>query len=443
MYQDSTEGLPKALRGWQKALGLLVITHDKAATNGDLGRMLKSARPFVSQISVCDTSFEPSSKVFSVAAGYGAMVTHRPWDSSFANARNAAAKQLTTDWIMSLDSDEELIATPEVSANVLANLLTNADAGCYSLALLNIDEGGEHLMPIGRIARNNEHYVWKSRVHEYVDGIRTGMLANGGVVPGLTLRHHGHGAKAAIEFDKTNRNRTLGQMQLADNPNDPYSWFVAASTDDKMETILEWRKLISWAAENPFELDRQGWLRHALTDAMRKFAFHANLIEAARLNNADSYWRTLADLCASVRSLMPGIGFADLTQMGGGEARYWHALALLKMKDYAASLDVITPIVATTFSIPFASTEAKWLGRYEVFMRASVEVGHTGTVEQMLTDLMAQSEKEMPRANWRPKIEKMYNDLMPRCKARAEAFQAYLKTVPGAEKALLEAQANG
>src|SRR5258708_6375956 len=84
-------------------LGLSMIVKDGADT---LRNCLESVRGTVDEIVVADTGSTDSSP--DIARQYGATCVSIPWANDFAQARNAALAYSTTDWVLSLDADEEL-----------------------------------------------------------------------------------------------------------------------------------------------------------------------------------------------------------------------------------------------------------------------------------------------------------------------------------------------
>ncbi len=84
-------------------LGLSMIVKNAAET---LRPCLESAHKLVSQIVIADTGC--TDNTCEIAREFGATIISFPWENHFANARNAALKPMTTDWVLVLDADEEL-----------------------------------------------------------------------------------------------------------------------------------------------------------------------------------------------------------------------------------------------------------------------------------------------------------------------------------------------
>jgi tetratricopeptide (TPR) repeat protein len=89
----------------------------------DLRLCLESVRSLVDQIVIADTGSTDGS--IAVARSFGATIVEFPWCDDFAAARNAALAPITTDWVLSLDADEEVL--PETLAEVRRLVSLNDD----------------------------------------------------------------------------------------------------------------------------------------------------------------------------------------------------------------------------------------------------------------------------------------------------------------------------
>jgi tetratricopeptide (TPR) repeat protein len=86
----------------------------------------------VSQIVIADTGC--TDNTCDIAREFGATIISFPWESHFANARNAALAPMSTDWVLVLDADEEL--DHEAKQRIPA-LLSSADVGGYITPIRN------------------------------------------------------------------------------------------------------------------------------------------------------------------------------------------------------------------------------------------------------------------------------------------------------------------
>lgn len=110
-------------------LGLSMIVRDGADT---LRNCLESVRGLVDEMIVVDTGSTDSSP--EIARQCGAVCISIPWANDFAQARNAALAHSTTDWVLSLDADEELDSE---AARVVPSLLSRTAIGAYIVPVRN------------------------------------------------------------------------------------------------------------------------------------------------------------------------------------------------------------------------------------------------------------------------------------------------------------------
>ena len=110
-------------------LGLSMIVRDGADT---LRNCLESVRGLVDEMIVVDTGSTDSSP--EIARQGGAICISIPWANDFAQARNAALAHSTTDWVLSLDADEEL---DNEAARIIPSLLSRTAIGGYIVPVRN------------------------------------------------------------------------------------------------------------------------------------------------------------------------------------------------------------------------------------------------------------------------------------------------------------------
>ena len=110
-------------------LGFTMIVKNSGAS---LRACLESVRGVASEMIVADTGSSDNSR--EIAKDCGAVVISIPWEKDFAKARNAALEKSATDWILSLDADEELdFEAPKL----LPRLLAKKHVGGYILPIRN------------------------------------------------------------------------------------------------------------------------------------------------------------------------------------------------------------------------------------------------------------------------------------------------------------------
>ena len=95
-------------------LSVCIITFNEEA---NIVRTLNSVKAIAQEIIVVDSGSTDATT--SLSQGYGAKVFVEPW-KGFALQKNSALAKATSDWILSLDADEEV--SPELAQNITALL---------------------------------------------------------------------------------------------------------------------------------------------------------------------------------------------------------------------------------------------------------------------------------------------------------------------------------
>ena len=215
-------------------LGLSMIVRDGADT---LRNCLESVRGLVDEMIVVDTGSTDSSP--EIARQCGAVCISIPWANDFAQARNAALAHSTTDWVLSLDADEELDSE---AARVVPSLLSRTAIGAYIVPVRNYlparhgsvngnrataNDGrcktaadapayAQHL--VVRLFRRHPDIRWQYRVHEQIlPSLNQFGLE---VRPAdITIEHLGY-CNPAVVGHKWARNRRLLQLDHAEHPDE-------------------------------------------------------------------------------------------------------------------------------------------------------------------------------------------------------------------------------
>jgi glycosyltransferase involved in cell wall biosynthesis len=116
-------------------LGLSMIVKNEAQT---IAPCIESAREIASQIVIADTG--STDGTVEIARKLGATVIFFPWRDHFADARNAALAPVTTDWILSLDADEELDRS---AVSVISRLMRKKEVTGWILPVRNYTPASE------------------------------------------------------------------------------------------------------------------------------------------------------------------------------------------------------------------------------------------------------------------------------------------------------------
>lgn len=191
-------------------LSLVMIARDESST---LTRCLDSVASWVDEIILVDTGSVDNTK--EIAQTYNAKVFDFKWNQNFAEARNYALKQSTSDWNLVLDADEY------ISNN------------CSHMFRQFISQG----QAIGRIKRIDKYedkdgiayaqcfisrlfprgLFYEGRIHEQIQSDLPRVK-----LP-VEVQHDGYYKKV-----KTDRNIPILELEIKDHPNNPYYHYQIA-----------------------------------------------------------------------------------------------------------------------------------------------------------------------------------------------------------------------
>lgn len=181
---------------------------------------LNSVRHLVDTMVIVDTGSEDRS--VALAREAGAEVYHFPWSGNFAQARNFALEQATSDWILVLDADEVLQPVNRAS---FQELLHEPEVEGYFLTLENrLGLGREATQDqVVRLFRNKPAYRFAGAIHEQIAA--SILQANGNrslAKAALVIRHYGYLPDSSKIKDKFSRNTGILIRELEHSPDDPF-----------------------------------------------------------------------------------------------------------------------------------------------------------------------------------------------------------------------------
>lgn len=196
-------------------LSAVIIARDEEAV---LGRCLASLKGVVDEIVILDTG--SNDRTAALAWERGASVFRGEWRDDFAAARNEALSCAKGDWILWIDADEELVASPE-----RVRALMDAGRHAYEVEIENLtddrEEGDRFVHSALRLFRRGDETRWEGRVHEQVVGLTGSQLR----IEGPFLRHYGYRPSIMAAKDKLSRTIFLLKKALEENPEDAFQSF--------------------------------------------------------------------------------------------------------------------------------------------------------------------------------------------------------------------------
>jgi tetratricopeptide (TPR) repeat protein len=205
----------------RKTVSLCMIARDEESS---IGKAIKSVLALVDEIIVVDTGSRDNTRI--IAEGYGARVIDFPWREDFAAARNAALAEASCDWILVLDTDEQLQSVRPVE---FQRLLHERLAIAYRIRLMN-GGGPVSRFPHIRLFHNHPEFRYRYPVHEQIAPSLAVVAATEGLQvmdsPLVILHSQTDGE---VRTQKRERNLRLLRNAMARHPEEPYFEFQLAS----------------------------------------------------------------------------------------------------------------------------------------------------------------------------------------------------------------------
>jgi glycosyltransferase involved in cell wall biosynthesis len=206
-------------------IALTVIMRDEAPV---LPAFLASVKPWFTTIYIVDTGSVDDS--VQIALDYGAIVSHRPWDFSFSNARNYALDQMQGEEFGAFaDCDDTL---PPECGEGIQRLIMMADdriSGWLMQVHIPPPPGGEGFTIVDhlKIWRAGRGYRWTGRIHEQLLG---SIRAAGGLIERTSLYyvHSGYDYSPPGQKKKHDRDEYLLRLDEEENPDASFPRFNSA-----------------------------------------------------------------------------------------------------------------------------------------------------------------------------------------------------------------------
>ena len=207
-------GFPAILRA-KPTFAMQVMMRDEEP---NLPAFLTSVNPWCTTVYIVDTGSKDRS--IEVARDYGAIVSERPWDFSFSNARNYVMDQTKGEEFGGFaDCDDTL--PPECGEGIQRLLYAAEDRVAGWLMQVHIPPGpgmdGTTIVDHLKIWRSGRGYRWTGRIHEQLLG---SIRASGGIVQRTSLYyiHSGYDFTAPGQKKKRDRDEYLLRLDEEENP---------------------------------------------------------------------------------------------------------------------------------------------------------------------------------------------------------------------------------
>jgi glycosyltransferase involved in cell wall biosynthesis len=202
-------------------LSLCLIVKPTKKESELLDRCLSYVSPYVDEICITQAGKKPTKYVSDVIKKYNGKEAFFKWENDFAKARNFNFSQATGDYIIWLDTDDVLKGAGNLKSVVDIMEEKKADIGVMNY-LYHFNKNGvcdtKHLK--SRIIKNDGCVEWVGKIHEDFKENRT---LDTYFIENIEVLHITDDER--IE-DSTERNYEIAEQTLADNPEDPRSYWL-------------------------------------------------------------------------------------------------------------------------------------------------------------------------------------------------------------------------
>jgi glycosyltransferase involved in cell wall biosynthesis len=182
-------------------------------------RAIKSVQPWVDKMILIDTG--STDRTREIAQSMDVSTYDYDWTNDFSKARNYAINKSTTDFVLMIDSDEQLEwnhkkhSIKEFLQFSEENPIEEATA--YLFTCKNIDEDTANVLSLSHVERlfPRVSFQYAGRIHEYLVNTK-GDTKKTTLIPDSYIIHYGY-SQNRIEI-KSKRNIEILLLELKENP---------------------------------------------------------------------------------------------------------------------------------------------------------------------------------------------------------------------------------
>lgn len=204
-------------------LSLCMIVKDEEA---NISRCLESISSFVDEIIIFDTGSSDQTKA--ICEKFGAKIFDYEWNNDFSQARNACIKEASSDWILWLDADEQLVLKNEFD---LRNALSDNKDCIYTVKMYHVYGSGGledkeyHTSHSIRLFPNGKGLTFEGIIHETIPFEESDYSVK--LLPSVYLIHYGY--QSITLLTKAVRNLNLLVLQKNTSEDNPWiDYHIAA-----------------------------------------------------------------------------------------------------------------------------------------------------------------------------------------------------------------------
>lgn len=195
-------------------------------------KCLSSIKPYGFEIVVVDTGSTDSTKA--IAGRYADKVLDFEWCNDFSAARNFSLREASNNWIFMLDCDE-YIKTMDVDELTYFRKHLSDSAGSVSRENLVTENGRLVLNNTDTTERffDKRLYRYTGIIHEQLTPVRNKDFTS--YLLKTTIMHTGYDMDKEARIAKYDRNFTLLEKQLEQDPENPYLFYQLGKTCEIIE----------------------------------------------------------------------------------------------------------------------------------------------------------------------------------------------------------------
>jgi glycosyltransferase involved in cell wall biosynthesis len=171
---------------------------------------LESAKDFVDEIIIVDTG--STDKTIEIAKQYNAKIYEHPWENNFSKHRNQSISYATSDWILYLDADEELIPP---SGEIVRKAIQDNTIDSIAVQIINPFNNGKNMAVFNSVRVFKNHIRFEGIVHNMEVGCRSTKFYP------IRILHQGYNLNEQKMKAKFERTTSLLKAQISEDPDNP------------------------------------------------------------------------------------------------------------------------------------------------------------------------------------------------------------------------------
>ena len=183
-----------------------------------IGRCLESLAPYGFEIVIVDTGSTDRTKA--IAARYTSCIYDFTWIDDFSAARNFSLEKASNNWIFMMDCDEWIESVDIEEMNYFRKHLSDAVGSVTRQNITGTPDNPGRTIDYTERFFNRKRYHYTGRIHEQVTP-KYGKNFEAFLLNTI-IGHDGYLMTDKQREEKSHRNVSLLEKELADHPDNPY-----------------------------------------------------------------------------------------------------------------------------------------------------------------------------------------------------------------------------